>query len=451
MFNEVAQELDSAINRFFTESELDELAKETGFSKRVSKITGSRFLDLMLFNPKELKRTSLNNMTIHYLERHKMEIKKQSLFERFNENAVLFLSSVIERLLKAQISSLNIDNAGLSKVFNEIRIKDSTCFQLPQELAADYPGSGGSASPASVRIQFEYDLLVGAVVDLNITPFIIQDQTDSKQTLHQIKEGSLILRDLGYVNRDFLKTCISQNAYFIVRLQQGVKTYELEDGKYKLIDWKKQMQSMRKTKTERTEKEVYLYENKSVKVRLLIILLPKDVYDQRIRKAEKQAKTKGRSLSTEFKIRARFNLFITNIDEGMLDPIVIDRLYKLRWQVELVFKVWKSIYDIAKVKKVNKHRFECYLYSKLITIMINWKIVWKLSPVIYQTKGIVISHFKSFDILNDWRLKLLDAMQERGGTVMEVIVNFYNSAGQLSYEKKKGSMSTEEILMAINK
>jgi len=50
------------------------------------------------------------------------------------------------------------------------------------------------------------------------------------------------------------------------------------------------------------------------------------------------------------------------------------QLYRLRWQIELVFKSWKSLLDIHKVKAVKRERLECQLIAKFIWILLNWKI-----------------------------------------------------------------------------
>ena len=58
------------------------------------------FLDLTVFNSENLKNQSLNDLSIVLQEEHNVEITKQSLHERFNESAVLFLKEALEVLLK---------------------------------------------------------------------------------------------------------------------------------------------------------------------------------------------------------------------------------------------------------------------------------------------------------------------------------------------------------------
>lgn len=203
-FKELENNLDVAIDPFFTVDELNQLARETGFVKREGKINGSLFLDLIVFNSENLKEQSLNDLSTILKDRHSIEITKQSLHERFNENALLFLKEALEILLRKQLFSQRPLFPNL-KNFNRILIKDSTCFQIDESLAEYYPGSGGSGSSASVRIQFEYNILSGKINDLSLSAFNDQDEKDSIATIELTQEGDLIIRDLAYMCLEVLQ------------------------------------------------------------------------------------------------------------------------------------------------------------------------------------------------------------------------------------------------------
>ena len=65
---------------------------------------------------------------------------------------------------------------------------------------------------------------------------------------------------------------------------------------------------------------------------------------------------------------------------------------------ELVFKTWKSFFNINKVKRVKKERLECQLLARLLWILVNWQLFKtynKLIKSIDKTKGVsVIIFFK---------------------------------------------------------
>jgi len=163
---DLVNNLDVAIDPFFTEEELNQLAIEAGFVQREGKLNGSLFLDLIVFNSESLKDQSLNDLSIILKDRHGIDITKQSLHERFNENALIFLKEALEQLIGRQ---LNAERSlfGDCKEFNRILIKDSTCFQIDESLAEYYPGSESMGvrptqltikQPAFQKFRPDYDL-----------------------------------------------------------------------------------------------------------------------------------------------------------------------------------------------------------------------------------------------------------------------------------------------------
>ncbi len=62
-------------------------------------------------------------------------------------------------------------------------------------------------------------------------------------------------------------------------------------------------------------------------VRLIVQLVSDEVYEQRIRKIEKQKKT-GYKTSDDYKARCRFNLFITNVEDKELPKNLFPRRIK---------------------------------------------------------------------------------------------------------------------------
>jgi hypothetical protein len=95
--------------------------------------------------------------------------------------------------------------------YGKVRVKDSTCFQLPDNMEWKYKGSGGASSKASVRLQFEYNLKNGAILDLSIHPFNVQDMANANESISSIDTGDPVIRDLGYVKSITLKKYKNSN------------------------------------------------------------------------------------------------------------------------------------------------------------------------------------------------------------------------------------------------
>ena len=418
------------------------------FVQRKGKITGSLFLDLLVFNSESLKEQSLNDLSATLKDKYDIEIKKQSLHERFNEQAVLFLKSILEQMLQKQIDKDEL--LSINENFNRILIKDSVCFQIDKSLAEYYPGSGGSASKASIRIQFEYDILRGEINDLSLNAFNDQDAKDSIATIKLTEKGDLIIRDLAYMGIAVLKEIIKNLGYYLCRVSPSVYVFEIIEGEYVELNFKKIANFMKKSNIQTMEKEVYLGSKEKLKVRLIMNLLPEEVVKKRLRKANENSKKKNRNQpSKEYKARLSLNLIITNADETLISADQAWNYYRLRWQIELMFKIWKSICHIEKVKKVKKHRLECYIYSKIILIVLGWKIMWRIAKRLYSEESLVLSFYKGFKTLIRRKIDSLRNIFLLGTqSGAEFIQAFYDlSKTNHILEKKQQNPTLHEILV----
>ena len=204
--------------------------------------------------------------------------------------------------------------------------------------------------------QFEYDILSGEINDLSLNAFNDQDAKDSVATMELTKERDLIIRDLAYMSLEALQLIVKNLAFFLCRANPNVYIYEKQGDEYKKIDFVKITAFMRKYNLGSIQREVYLGSKEKLQVRLIIYLLPEQQVAKKLRNAVQNNKKKGGdgNLSKEYKARAFLNLFITNASEEQIPMDHVWQLYRLRWQIELIFKIWKSISAIEKVKRVKK-------------------------------------------------------------------------------------------------
>lgn len=445
--------MDLVIDSFFTSQELNQLARETQFVQRRGKINGSVFFDLIVFHSESLKSQSLNDLSIILKDKLDIEIQKQSLHERFNKYALFFLKRALEKLLEKQLSQefLFSDDC---KGFKRILIKDSTCFQIDESLSQYYPGSGGGGSEASIRIQFEYDVLSGKINDLSVNSFNEQDAKDSLATIDLTREGDLVIRDLAYMSLKVLRALILRKRYFLCRLNPIVKIFEKKQDGFRCLDLVKITNHMKKNGIKYFEKEVYLGNAEKLKVRLILYLMPEKEVAKRIRKAEQNNKKKcRRPVSKEYKARAALNLFITNAPPDLIPIEKAWDFYRLRWQIELIFKIWKSICDIEKVKKVKKHRLECYIYSKLILIVLGWQILWCTAKELFVYEEKTLSFFKAAKTLLSRKVyELRDILMERKESVESFVKKFYDlsRSNHLLERRCKEPTSVERLLDCLN-
>lgn len=85
---------------------------------------------------------------------------------------------------------------------------------------------------------------------------------------------------------------------------------------------------------------------------------------------------------------------MTNIPDRIIDAKQLYETYSLRWQIELIFKTWKSVYNMAKVRNVKIERFQCQLYGKLILVLLSSTVTFRARAVLLINKKQEISEIK---------------------------------------------------------
>ena len=379
------------------EKALRTLAIETGFCVRESKLLPEVFFDLLFFASSRSHNSSLEHLVSHLYICHGIDIHKQSLDERFTDKTVHFVKSVLRRLMEAQFSDWLISEKFLSG-FDHVRIKDSTTFKVPDNLKDNYSGNGGGV--AGITIQYEFDLKTGKFLDLTITEASRNDQTDSGETADNICENDLVLRDMGYFCTPVLRKFDEKRAFYLSRLPASITVYDEDE---KELDFKKLKTLMLQNGTEVIEKQVLIGEAK-LPVRLMIGLVPPEVYNGRIRRKEREEKKKGRQTKEKTRQLLYFNLFITNADKEKLPLDKIMPLYRFRWQVELQFKNWKSLFSIHAMQKMKETRYITMLYTRLILIVVHLQIINRVQSIISKQilwPDAILSYTKALNTLRD--------------------------------------------------
>jgi hypothetical protein len=170
---------------------------------------------------------------------------------------------------------------------------------------------------------------------------------------------------------------------------------------------------MKENKISRMDKNVFIGENEKFPIRLIIELLPDGAFNERMRRinaSQIKHSRRDKAFTRDYIDRARFNLFMTNIHSVTLDGETVAKIYKLRWQVELVFKTWKSIFGMHRIGPMKYHRLMCTLNARLLLILINLETFMVHRARLYIKTSKLISINKCFKTLKDRSSKLREIL-----------------------------------------
>jgi transposase len=255
---------------------------------------------------------------------------------------------------------------------------------------------------------------------------------------------------MGYFCIPVLKKIIDKKAFFLSRLPASVSVY---DENEKEINFQELGVLMSQTGTEVMEKRVLIGEAK-LPVRLMIGRVPPEVYEQRIRRKEKEGKKKGRKTKEKTRQLLHFNLFITNADQDKLPLEKIMPLYRFRWQVELQFKNWKSLFLIHKMQKMKETRYITMLYTRLILIVVNLQIINRAQSLISKQSDLpdhILSYTKTLNTLRDRFYDILGILRDSLENGVKILENLYRilSKNHWREKRKKRENFIENIYLFI--
>lgn len=373
--NKITEKIMTCINS----ERLEQLGFTSGFHQRRNraKITAYSFLMLCLYACQHSVMYSLENLLYFLSGQHNIQVSKQGLSHRFSKASVCMLKSVFEHLY----SQLYCEPLSSLSHFSSIRLLDSTTFMLPDCFEEKYKGYGGSSSKSALSIQQEIDLLGNTCY----VPILHGgNQNDALHKSHYpIKANEIIIRDLGYWNMEYFTKVDQSDAYFLTRFKYGTKAVFIKDihSKFQRIDLNTYIKKVIKVgQNKPMEWQVYLGKDK-LAVRMIIQQLPAAKVEERLRKkSEKHRKP----MNQHYRLFNQVNIFLCNAPKEKITSQKVWDLYRVRWQIELLFKTWKSYAKIHEYKPMSIHRLEALLYSKLIWMLFAYRTYMELQNSLWE-------------------------------------------------------------------
>jgi len=394
----------SEIVNFYSPELIEQIARETGFVQRESKLGGTEFLGLMTQGLYAHPDATLNQMSSILKDINpQLEISGSGLQQRIVGAGREFLKRMLSKALDLSATKL-VDESipELLQAFGKVHLLDSTQISLPENLSSIWAGSGGCASKAGLKLQLMLDYKSGKYEEIVITEGISADQSYMKEAVKLIGPGELLLYDLGYFVQDSMIDLAERGSYFLSRFNHRTSLYTKKaDGTQEKFQIEKELKKAYRSGMSFCEFDVwFVKDGRELMVRLIAERAPAEVANQRRCKAKKTAKKKGRKPTKKHLYLMNWSLYVTNVEREKLPAETVSLLYRLRWYIELVFKSWKSHHGLAQVRGEREERIECFIYGRLIMIVIMTFLFGSIKRHLWKTRGReaslvkVIRHFQ---------------------------------------------------------
>ena len=346
--------------------QVEVLARETGFIQRKVTVTGSGFVQalVMAFQGKRSASYSELSQAASCLG---MPMSAQGMEQRLNEGCAQFMKAVLEMALQEKVCGIAQSAFPILEKFNGVHLRDSSTIGLPASLKGVWRGTGNqNAETAALKLQVSWEYSRGALDGIILQEGCCQDQTSPYQSM-ELPAGALHLGDLGYFSLEKLARDSQTGVFWITRWKFRTMLWETPEHVLELVTF------LSRQPTNQLDLPVLVGGKQQLACRLLASRVPQEVAEQRRQRIREAYRKHGRQPSEKLLQLAEWTIVLTNVPVTLLSLKDALLLLKVRWQIEILFKLWKSYLAIDKWNSHNPWRILTEIYTKLlIALLFHW-------------------------------------------------------------------------------
>jgi hypothetical protein len=350
-------------------STADAAARETRFVQRRSKLTGAKFAQTLVFGWLSNPQATLEELT-QTAATLGVKISPQGLDQRFTQTAAACLGRVLGAAVGEVIAAEPVVIPILQR-FQGVHILDGSTSRLPTVLANVWAGCGNRVpgNEAAVKVQVRLDLSTGALRGPLLQDGRVHDRSSPLQRA-PLPVGALRLADLGYFSLNVLRELDEQGVYWLSRLQAGTAVFDQNGERWDLA------RLLKAQPGDEVDIPIQLGARHRLACRLLAQRVSQKVADQRRRRLREEARRRGQMVSQARLRLGDWTFYVTNVPIALLSQREALVLARARWQIELLFKLWKSQGFIDEWRSAKPWRILCEIYAKLLTMLVqHWLLL----------------------------------------------------------------------------
>jgi hypothetical protein len=343
-------------------------ARAAGCVQRVRKFTGATLVQTLVFGF-----LGHPDATVEDLAQTAAGLGVSISLQALARRCTPALADCLAQCLAAAVGALVAADAvavPLLARFSGVYVLDSSTIPLPDALAAVWRGCGGRTgrhTQAALKLHIGFELGAGRLLGPTLTDGRVHDRRAEPGPL---PAGSLRLADLGYFSLVGLADLGRAGVYWLTRLKAQTHLV-LSDGTTLALD-----AYLARLPDDEADTWLALGATAHLPARLLARRVPPSVAAERRRRLRAAAKREGRTPTRARLAVCDWLVLATNVpvERLTLDEAVV--LARARWQIELLFKLWKQHGGLARSRSANPERILCEVYAKLLALVIqHWTLV----------------------------------------------------------------------------
>jgi hypothetical protein len=205
---------------------------------------------------------------------------------------------------------------------------------------------------------------------------VLQDgRAQDKQAPQQhwtVPSQGLRITDLGYVSLGVLQHISATGGDWLCRDHPQTSICDPTGTWYHPTELAAVLESVQ----DEADWEILLGKAQRLPCRLLMQRVPPEIAAARRDRLQYRAERKGQAVSPVSLALADWTILVTSLPAGRLDVPGGLALYRARWQIEWLFRLWKEGALVDDWRTTNPTRILCELYAKLLGCLIqHWLLL----------------------------------------------------------------------------
>lgn len=398
--------LPSFLERFvatFLPKPFELLARQTGWSKRRGKIDPFEFLISLVFGQLSALRQTLVSQAQSFEE----AVTRQAVHDRYNPRAVAYLQASFAHSLAETLdwSPSSPQAMELQKHFRAVHLLDSTSFDCSEALQEIFPSCGGDASSANIKVLMSYELIAGRLEPLKLLAGKRSDQGQALDLAQRLKEGELQISDKGFFDAKAWQAAEQAGAYLLIPLPHALTLWTIDPTQAleQSLDLAGALALSTEDRVEWPEILLGLKgKHRAGPVRLIAFRLSPESAGRRRAGLRKAMQNKGRTPSAKALQLAGWLLLVTNAPVAKLPSPLVAYLYRVRWQIELIFRQAKSVLRLNKSESDNPSRVQCEVWARLLCAVLLFLWHSHANAQCWQEHRSELSFEKLIRVMQQW-------------------------------------------------
>jgi Transposase DDE domain len=352
-------DLHEALQLVLTKSATEQ-GEKSGWHQRHGQLSASQFVQTVAFGFLEDPHATLGRLA-RVAGTLGAAVTPQAISQRFSEKSVALMRGVVMDALGILLESDPVEVDWLQQFHGGVYLNDSTQITWHADWAATWDGG----ATAALKLPTLLDLLRGSLqVDL-----VSARQHDSATRLANLDfpPGSVVVEDAGYLDHERMQRRWSQGVHTIVSYRSDLAVFDEQGRRLDVLRWLQQQPG-------RCVERLVFWQGSWY--RFVAIPLSPASAERKRHELRETARTHGRRPTSEGLALAAWHLILTTLPEELASADQIATLTRLRWQIELLFKLWKDQGKLDETRGWKPERIETEFYAKLLGLLIqHWLVL----------------------------------------------------------------------------